>query len=35
MIARGVPQEFEKLANDKLAAINGAYEAIQKERDFH
>jgi DnaJ like chaperone protein len=35
MIARGVPQEFEKLANDKLAAINAAYEAIQKERDFH
>src|SRR5471032_1448527 len=35
LIARGVPQEFEKLANDKLAAINAAYEAIQKERDFH
>jgi DnaJ like chaperone protein len=35
MIARGVPAEFEKLANDKLAAINAAYEAIQKERDFH
>jgi DnaJ like chaperone protein len=34
LMARGVPQEFEKLANDKLAAINGAYEAIQKERDF-
>jgi DnaJ like chaperone protein len=34
LIARGVPQEFEKLANDKLAAINAAYEAIQKERDF-
>jgi len=35
LIARGVPPEFEKLANDKLAAINAAYEAIQKERDFH
>jgi len=35
LIARGVPAEFEKLANDKLAAINAAYEAIQKERDFH
>ena len=35
LMARGVPPEFEKLANDKLAAINGAYEAIQKERDFH
>jgi DnaJ like chaperone protein len=35
LIARGVPEEFIKLANDKLAAINTAYEAIQKERDFH
>jgi DnaJ like chaperone protein len=35
LMARGIPQEFEKLANDKLAAINAAYEAIQKERDFH
>ncbi|HEX2760555.1 MAG TPA: TerB family tellurite resistance protein, partial [Rhizomicrobium sp.] len=35
LIARGVPEEFLKLANDKLAAINTAYEAIQKERDFH
>jgi DnaJ like chaperone protein len=35
LMARGVPAEFEKLANDKLAAINAAYEAIQKERDFH
>jgi len=34
LMARGVPQEFEKLANDKLAAINAAYEAIQRERDF-
>jgi DnaJ like chaperone protein len=34
LMARGVPPEFEKLANDKLAAINAAYEAIQKERDF-
>lgn len=32
MIARGVPPEFEKLANDKLAAINGAWEKIQRER---
>ena len=32
LIARGVPQEFEKLANDKLAAINGAYEKICAER---
>ena len=34
LMARGVPAEFVKLANDKLAAINSAYEAIQKERDF-
>jgi DnaJ like chaperone protein len=32
LIARGVPEEFIKLANDKLAAINGAYEKIQSER---
>jgi DnaJ like chaperone protein len=32
LIARGVPEEFVKLANDKLASINGAYEKIQAER---
>lgn len=32
LIARGVPEEFVRLANEKLAAINGAYEAIKKER---
>jgi DnaJ like chaperone protein len=32
LIARGVPAEFIKLATDKLAAINGAYEKIQVER---
>jgi DnaJ like chaperone protein len=32
LIARGVPGEFIKLATDKLAAINTAYEKIQKER---
>jgi DnaJ like chaperone protein len=32
LIARGVPAEFIKLANDKLAAINNAYEKIQAER---
>ncbi len=32
LIARGVPPEFIKIATDKLAAINGAYEKIQKER---
>ncbi len=32
LIARGVPEEFVRLATEKLAAINGAYEAIKKER---
>ena len=32
LMARGVPSEFIKLANDKLAAINSAYEKIQLER---
>jgi len=32
LMARGVPAEFIKLANDKLAAINSAYEKIQMER---
>ena len=32
LIARGVPEEFVRLATDKLAAINGAYEKIQAER---
>ena len=32
LIARGVPEEFVKLANDKLAAINNAYDNICAER---
>ena len=32
LIARGVPEEFIKLATDKLAAINTAYEKILSER---
>ncbi|HEY4113097.1 MAG TPA: DnaJ family molecular chaperone [Rhizomicrobium sp.] len=32
LIARGVPPEFVSLANEKLAAINAAYEQIEKER---
>jgi len=32
LMARGVPPEFEKLANDKLAAINAAWEKIKAER---
>jgi len=31
-MARGVPEEFVRLANDKLAAINAAYARIMKER---
>ena len=32
LIARGVPAEFIRLATDKLAAINNAYEKIRAER---
>jgi DnaJ like chaperone protein len=32
LIARGVPTEFVTLATKKLAAINGAYHTIAKER---
>jgi DnaJ like chaperone protein len=32
LMARGVPPEFIKLATDKLAAINGAYDKICAER---
>ena len=34
LIARGVPEEFIRLATDKLAVINGAYEKIGKERGW-
>jgi DnaJ like chaperone protein len=32
LIAQGMPQEFIDLANDKMAAINAAYDQIEKER---
>lgn len=32
LIARGVPEEFMKLATEKMAAINAAYDQIEKER---
>jgi DnaJ like chaperone protein len=35
LIARGVPAEFIRVATDKLAAINGAYEKIKKEQGFN
>lgn len=32
VIARGVPEEFVEIATQKLAAINAAYDRIEKER---
>ena len=32
LIARGVPEEFIKIATDKLAVINEAYSEIAQER---
>lgn len=32
LIAKGVPQEFIDVANEKMAAINVAYDLIEKER---
>ncbi len=32
LIAQGLPQEFIDLANEKMAAINGAHDRIQKSR---
>ena len=34
LIARGVPEEFIRLATDKLAVINVAYDKIEKERGW-
>ncbi len=34
LIAQGLPQEFIDLANEKMAAINGAYDTIKKQRGF-
>jgi DnaJ like chaperone protein len=35
LIARGVPAEFVRLATEKVAAINGAYDMIKKERGLN
>ncbi len=35
LIARGVPPEFVKLATDKLAAINNAYDKIKQKRGLN
>lgn len=32
LIAKGVPQEFIDIANEKMAAINAAYDRVEKER---
>ncbi len=32
LMAKGVPQEFIDLANEKMAAINAAYDRVEKER---
>jgi DnaJ like chaperone protein len=32
LIAQGMPQEFIDLANEKMAAINAAYDRVEKER---
>ena len=32
LIAKGMPQEFVDVANEKMAAINAAYDLIEKER---
>ncbi len=32
LVGRGVPEEFVQLANDKLAAINEAYDRVAKDR---
>jgi DnaJ like chaperone protein len=32
LVARGVPEEFAVISNEKIAAINAAYDAVAKER---
>ena len=32
MVSRGVPEEFHAIANERMAALNDAYAAIEKER---
>jgi DnaJ like chaperone protein len=34
LMSRGVPEEFIRLATDKLAVINVAYEKVKKEQGF-
>lgn len=32
LVSRGVPEEFHAIANERMAALNAAYEEIEKER---
>ncbi len=32
LLARGVPEEFLAIANDRMAALNSAYSSIEKQR---
>lgn len=32
LVAKGMPQEFIDIANERMAAINGAYDKIEKQR---
>ena len=34
VIAQGMPQEFIDIANEKMASINAAYDAIKKQRNL-
>ena len=34
LIAQGMPQEFIDVANEKMAAINAAYDVVEKEREL-
>jgi len=31
MMSRGLPEEFVKIANDRIAAINDAWELVEPE----
>ncbi len=35
LMAQGLPQEFIDLANEKMSAINAAYDTIKKQRKFN
>ena len=35
LASKGLPEEFMELANDRLAAINAAYDTVTKERRAH